>query len=82
LIGDRREAQTSECLRAFRAAMGGAQMLAKLLCRLGVHRWKEARDADGDAYEQCGRCGKDTLSLWAGQLDTSAREWKPPAAGF
>jgi hypothetical protein len=56
-------------------------MLTRLLCRLGVHRWNQARDADGDEYKQCGRCGKDTMSPWAGQLDASARRWKPPAAG-
>jgi hypothetical protein len=57
-------------------------MLARLLCRLGVHRWNHARDADGDEYKQCGRCGKDTMSPWAGQLDAAARKVETTRSGL
>jgi hypothetical protein len=34
--------------------------LARLMCRLNLHhRWRSERNADGDTYIECSRCGKE-----------------------
>ena len=34
-------------------------MLTRSLCRFGVHRWQRLRNAEGEPYKTCSRCGKD-----------------------
>ncbi len=31
-----------------------------LRCHLGVHRWEDRRNADGEPYMVCRRCGKES----------------------
>ncbi|NUR07162.1 MAG: hypothetical protein HOQ22_08965 [Nocardioidaceae bacterium] len=30
-----------------------------LLCRVGIHRWEDRRNDDGEAYRLCLRCGAE-----------------------
>ncbi len=42
------------------------ETLGRILCRIGVHRWRTQRNAeDGTPYLECERCRKekDTISL-------------------
>jgi len=33
-------------------------MLRRMLCMVGIHRWVELRNDDGEPYTECAGCGK------------------------
>ena len=33
--------------------------MARLLCRLGLHRWRQERTGDGVTFLRCAQCGRD-----------------------
>ena len=44
-------------------AEGGRKAGKSLFCRLGVHRWEDKVNDDGERYVECRRCGQDDTKI-------------------